>query len=173
MPYNPTNPVYPSYFDNYLAPMPADAQPLQLLHTQLAQIDKLEASHPAKADYAYAPGKWTVKQLVGHLSDFERVFAYRAMCIARGDTNALPGFDEDSYMLHAGFESRTWASICQELRSLRHATLALFQDMPATQLARTGTANGKAVGVEALLYIIPAHFAHHIRVLGQRYQIVV
>lgn len=173
MPYRPQHATYPTYFDTYLGPMPADAKPMTLLQAQLRQIDALRTLHAAQADHTYAPGKWTLKQMVGHLSDAERVFAYRAMCIAHGETQSLPGFDEDSYVAQGGFENRDWAELCDELRAARQATLALFAHMPAAQLARVGQANGKAISVEALLYILPAHFDHHMRVLAARYGVAV
>lgn len=122
-----------------------------------------------KADFAYAPGKWTLKEVVGHLADDERIFAYRALCLARGDTRPLPGFDEKEYMLFSGFASRTLADLLDEYRSVRDATISLFAPMAAAAWMRRGIVNGYSATVRGLAFHIAAHELHHLRIIRERY----
>jgi hypothetical protein len=117
----------------------------------------------------YAPGKWTVKEVIGHLIDDERIFAYRALCLARGDTRPLPGFDENEYVAATGFESRTLASLIDEYRSVRAATLALFENLTAKEWARRGIVNGYEVSVRGLAFHMAGHELHHLRMLREKY----
>lgn len=121
------------------------------------------------ANAAYAPGKWSIKQVAGHLCDDERIFAYRALCIARGDARPLPGFDEKEYMATAGFESRTLADILAEYRTVRWATLTLFVSMPEDSWLRRGIVNGYEATPRGLAFHIAGHELHHVRVLRERY----
>ena len=117
----------------------------------------------------YAPGKWTLKEVLGHLCDDERIFAYRALCIARGDTRPLPGFDEMEYMAGASFESRTMADILAEYRTVRWATLTLFASMTDEAWLRRGIVNEYEVSVRGLAFHIAGHELHHLRVVRERY----
>jgi hypothetical protein len=167
-----TTPVYPPYFSNYLAHYPDGIAPVAFMHEQLAIMEKLFTTLPApKHDYAYAPGKWTVKQMLGHLADAERVFAYRAMCFARADKNNLPGFEEDDYVREGDFNSRTLPNIWAEFKAARMASIGLVDSFTPAQLARVGNANLREVSVEAICHIIPAHVQHHLNVLKERYGI--
>ncbi len=121
------------------------------------------------AGFRYAPGKWSVREVVGHLSDAERVFAYRGLTIARGDTTALPGFGEDEWAAVSNADSRSLADLVGELRAVRAATLALFRSFGAAEWERTGTASGKPLAVRALPYIVAGHERHHVTVLRERY----
>jgi hypothetical protein len=118
---------------------------------------------------AYAAGKWTIKQVVGHLSDDERIFAYRALCIARGDTRPLPGFDEKEYMAAVDFESRPLRSLIDEFRVVREATIALLEPLSAEEWVRRGIVNGYDASVRGLAFHIAGHELHHVRVLRERY----
>lgn len=119
--------------------------------------------------WSYAPGKWTIKQIVGHLADDERIFAYRALCIARGDTRPLPGFDEEEYMASVDFESRTLRSLIDEFRVVREATIALLEPMSAEEWVRRGIVNGYEASVRGLAFHVAGHELHHVRVLHERY----
>ena len=121
------------------------------------------------ANAAYAPGKWSIKQIAGHLCDDERIFAYRALCIARGDARPLPGFDEKEYMAAAGFESRMLADVLAEYRTVRWATLTLFASMPEAAWLRCGIVNGYEATPRGLAFHIAGHELHHVRVLRERY----
>ena len=123
----------------------------------------------AKAGYRYSEGKWTVRQVIGHMADTERVFSYRLLRIARGDATPLAGFDQDVYQLHAGFEGRTVASLVAELRAVRQASMTLIRSLDQTALDRAGTASENRVTARALVWIIAGHFAHHTAILKERY----
>jgi uncharacterized damage-inducible protein DinB len=125
----------------------------------------------AQAMHRYAEGKWSVKEVIGHLADAERVFAYRALCIARGDQAALPGFDENSYVVNAQSDRRPFWEIVEELRAVRAATLALLHGFDPAAGERVGNANGRPVSVRALVWIIAGHELHHLGVLRERYGI--
>jgi len=124
---------------------------------------------PEKGDYAYAPGKWTIKEVIGHLLDTERIMAYRALRIARKDETGLPGFDENAYARHAHYHDRDLASLSEEFEQLRRSNLYLFRSFTEEELMRTGTASEKTVSVRALLYIIVGHVKHHRLILEERY----
>ena len=117
----------------------------------------------------YAPGKWTLKEVVGHLADDERIFVYRALCLARGDTRALPGFDEKLYARHSGFEERTLADLLAEYRAVRHATLAFFAGLPAEAWGRAGAVNDYRATVRGLAFHIAGHELRHLRALREKY----
>jgi hypothetical protein len=117
----------------------------------------------------YAPGKWTFKEVIGHLADDERIFAYRALCIARGDTTPLPGFDENEYMAAARFEARTLADVANEYRSVRDASITLFASLDERAWLRRGIVNEYEASVRGLAFHIAGHELHHLRVLRERY----
>jgi uncharacterized damage-inducible protein DinB len=118
---------------------------------------------------AYAQGKWSLKQVLGHLIDDERIFVYRALCVARGDTRPLPGFDENEYVAGASFEARGMESLIDEYRIVRRATVALFASMTNEQWLRRGIVNGYAASVRGLAFHIAGHELHHLRTVRERY----
>jgi uncharacterized damage-inducible protein DinB len=122
-----------------------------------------------KAAYRYAPGKWSIKEMLNHLIDAERVFAYRALAIARGDQQSLPGFDENPYAEASDADRRPFAEIYAEWKAVRAATLALFRSFSDEAWARIGTANSKRISVRALAYVTAGHERHHMKVLRERY----
>jgi len=123
----------------------------------------------ARGNHRYAEGKWTIRQLVGHVSDAERIFAYRALRIARGDQTPLASFDEDAYADAAGSDRRTLSALAAELRVVRESTVALLSSLPDDAWTRTGTASGKTVSVRALAWITAGHAQHHLKILRERY----
>jgi uncharacterized damage-inducible protein DinB len=123
---------------------------------------------PEKAAYAYAEGKWAVKQVLGHMADTERVFAYRALAFSR-EAVELPGFDQDVYVEQATFNSRSLEDIANEFKTVRESSLYLFRSMSDDQFLRKGIASGNAVSVRALAYMIAGHEMHHIKILKERY----
>ena len=160
---------YPAYFEGYVSLVP-EGDVLQTLGRQIDDtLGILRAVSEERAARSYAPGKWTMKQLAGHLVDSERVFAYRALCIARGDTASLPGMDQNVYVEHANFDARTLASLADELARVRATTLDLLGHLDEPAWLRRGTANGNEMSVRALAHIIAGHEAHHVRVLRERY----
>ena len=160
---------YFEYYGKYIALVP-EGDLVALLQTQNAETATLLASiPPAKADFAYAPGKWTIKEVVGHLCDAERVFAYRAMRFGRADATALSSFDENTFVPAGKFGERTLGDLVEEFRAIRAATIHLARHFDAEALARQGTASGHAISVRALLYIIVGHERHHVALLRERY----
>lgn len=117
----------------------------------------------------YAPDKWTLKEVLGHLIDDERIFAYRALCVARRDTKQLPGFDEKEYVAATSFESRTFASLLREYEAVRAATIAFCESLTVDEWSRRGIVNGYEASVRGLAFHIAAHELHHLRVVRERY----
>jgi hypothetical protein len=124
---------------------------------------------PDVSGITYAPGKWTVKQVIGHLSDDERIFAYRALCVARNDPRPLAGFDEALYVQFAGFESRSVAQLAAEYCAVRRATIALFEGLSAEAWVRRGIVNGYSASARGLAFHIAGHELRHVRALRERY----
>lgn len=146
---------------------------LAAMETQSAETSALLSRiDEEKGAYRYAPGKWSVKEVVGHLTDGEYVFAYRALAIARGDKASLPGFDENEYMSHSNYGERSMRSIAEGYAAVRTARLALFRGFSDEAWQIVGTANNSPVSVRALAYIILGHERHHLKVLRERYGVV-
>lgn len=158
-------------FAAYIDRVPDGDVVTQLATQGLATRALLLGCSEAQGAHAYAPGKWTVKRLVQHLVDGERMFCYRAMCIARGETVSLPAFDEETYAANDGSDERTLAAITGEFASVRAATLTLFEGIVPSAARRIGIANGKPASPRALAWIIAGHELHHLAVLGERYGI--
>jgi DinB family protein len=118
---------------------------------------------------SYAPGKWTIKQVLGHLADDERIYAYRALCIARGDSRELPGFDENAYARTGSFESRSIGDLLGDYKAVRNATVTLFHGLDSEAWLRRGVANGHAVTPRGLAFHIAGHELHHHRIVRERY----
>jgi hypothetical protein len=133
----------------------------------------LSALTPEQAQFRYAPDKWSVRQVVGHLSDAERVFAYRALRFARADETPLPGFDEQTWMPNADFEARDLPDLLNEWRSVRASSLALFSSLSSRAWMRRGVASGNVMSVRALAYTTAGHELHHLKMLRERYDLSV
>ncbi len=165
----PTADEYPQYYGSYISKVP----PGDLIATMTGQIAEvmtlLRPVPEAKGNSAYAPGKWTIKQVLGHVIDAERVFSYRAMSFARADSNPLPSFDENAWIGPAGFADRSLSSLIDEFVAVRSATVALFSGLPVAARTRKGIASGKEITVRALAHIIPGHLTHHLQILKDRY----
>ena len=158
------------YAANYINLIPAGADPLAALRAQPQEVHAVFANlSEHQAEKAYAPGKWTLKEMLLHQIDTERVFGYRAMRFARGDGQNLLGFEQDDYVAHSEANRRSIASLLAEYDAVRAATLALFESFTEEQLNRRGTANGGPATVRALLYILPGHERHHLNVIRERY----
>ena len=162
---------YAPVYEKYLAPLSGDM--FELLQSQARTTAALLAATPeSRAGHRYAEGKWSVKEVVGHLADSERVFAYRALRFARADTTDLAGFEEDDFVANGGFDRRSLASIAAEYAVVRAATIALFESLDEQALLRRGTANGSGVSVRALAALIAAHERHHVGLLRERYGLI-
>jgi DinB family protein len=165
----PQSDEVPAHFVGYLGKVPEN-DPVAVLATQIdATADLLRGLSETDALKRYAPGKWSIKEIVGHLADTERIMAYRALRIARGDETPLPGFDEKAYVPPAKFDARPLADLIAEFRTVRTASLALFKSFDADAWRRRGNASGKPISVRALGYVIPGHERHHVEILNTRY----
>jgi hypothetical protein len=118
---------------------------------------------------SYAPGKWNLKEVVGHLSDDERIFAYRALCVARNDSRSLPGFDENDYVRFANFNARTFPDLLKEFRIVRAASITLFESLSAEEWMRRGMVNGYSATVRGLAFHMAGHELHHMRIVTEKY----
>lgn len=165
----PHNDEYADFFAGYVALVP-DGDIITILRDQLdPTLDLLRSVPVEKHDYRYAPDKWTLKQVVGHVMDGEWVFTYRALRFARGDQTQLPGMDQDTFMAHAPFDERSLDDILAEFSHLRQANTTLFDSFGEEVLDRTGIASECRFSVRALLYFNAGHLAHHLNVLQERY----
>jgi hypothetical protein len=159
------------FYAGYVARIVGD-DILDILESQRARlVDGLSDLSDDRVDFRYAEGKWSVRQVLGHLNDAERVFGYRALCIARGDTTPLPGFDEQMYMANAPFGECAFDDLLHEFDSLRRSNVLLLRQLDSTAWRRQGTANGAPVTVRALAFIMAGHVEHHLAILRERYQV--
>jgi hypothetical protein len=160
---------YSPYYEGYVSAVKTDDIVAYLRAQKDEIIVFLKDIVWEKWDLAYDEGKWTLAEVVLHLIDCERVFAYRALCIARGDTTPLPGFEQDDYVPNSGAALRTPASIVDEFAAVREATIQLVKNFSDEMWQRRGTASDAEVTVPALVYIIAGHTVHHVQVLRERY----
>jgi len=160
---------YASFYEKYVSLIQSDdiVGTLEAQRVQMVQL--LGARSEREGNFRYAPGKWTVKEVIGHMSDAERIFSYRALRIARGDATPLAGFEQDDYIVTAGFNERTMADISTEFLAVRMATMALVQSFTEVAWSRRGTASDHPVTVRAMAYVIAGHEMHHRKILDERY----
>jgi uncharacterized damage-inducible protein DinB len=167
----PSENDYGTFNKNYVKNV-IEEDVLVQLRNQLSETNKLLNSiSEEKAAYAYAEGKWSIKEVAGHLIDAERIFSYRALAISRGEKQNLPGFDENTYTSGANFNKRKLKELAEELRLLREANLLQFANLNDVMLKQRGVANNSEVTVLALLFIMAGHEAHHLKILRERYLI--
>jgi hypothetical protein len=160
---------YGAYYGRYISLVP-DGPIVERLRDQIAETLALLRSLPeARGDHRYAPGKWSIKEMVGHIADSERVFSYRALRIGRGDETPLPGFEQNDYVNAGGFGARTLRHLVDELETVRRGTVLLLEGFDDAAMVRRGTASGFPVSVRALAYILAGHELHHRNVLKERY----
>ncbi len=165
----PSPAEFAPYYAGYVSAVP-DGDIVELLEQQKAAVRaRAAAITPAQENYRYGPGKWTVREMFGHLTDAERVFGYRVLCISRGDTASLPGFDENSYVEEAAFNSRPLRALVDELVLVRDGNLLMMKTFDAEAWGRMGVANKVPVSVRALAFIMAGHINHHLEVLRTRY----
>lgn len=143
---------------------------MSVLDEQLGEtLSILERIPEERSLYRYAPDKWSIRQIMSHINDTERLFSFRAFWFARGLAEPLPSFDQDDAVALAGADERTWSSHLDEFKSVRAATLTLFENLPPEAWMRRGVASGNPVTVRALAYICAGHLTHHVQVLHERY----
>ena len=154
----------------YVGLLPEDGQVLKHLKDQMKVTKEFFLSLPEeKLSYRYDEGKWTIKEILVHIIDTERIFAYRALRTAREDRAELPGFDQNNYVAHSGTDKRKLKEILREYESVRKATLTLFNGLERKALTRTGVANGNPISVRAAAYIAAGHELHHLNIIKERY----
>lgn len=165
----PDKTEFAPYYGRYVDKVP-DGPIVDVLASGMNETLTLLRSIPeARADHRYAPGKWSIKEVVGHVIDGERVFAYRALRFARRDETPLASFEQDDYVPAGNFGARTLADLADEFEAVRGATIHLFRHFDETQLSRRGTAADNPVSVRALGYITAGHEVHHREILRERY----
>jgi hypothetical protein len=163
---------YADFHRGYIAAVTGERDALPVLERQRALIDAFGRLSPQQAGHRYAEGKWSVREIVGHLSDAERILSYRLLCIARGDQTPLPGFDEEAYGAQSNADRRTLGDLVEELAVVRQSTLVLARSLDESFLTRRGTVRNWTLSVRALAFIIAGHFEHHVHMLRDRYGIV-
>ena len=165
----PGSDEYLEYYGTYIGRVP-DGDIVETMKSQGKEMSAfLRAIPESRADFSYAPGKWTIRQIIGHLADAERVFAYRAMRFARADATLVPGFEEDDYVANGPFTRVSLSDLIDELEHLRAATILFFRALDAEAMSRRGTANAHEISVRAIAFIMPGHASHHVEVLRSRY----
>jgi hypothetical protein len=164
----PQSSEYAPYYAKYIALAPK-GDLLEILEAQLDDVmQTLRSISESQAEIVHPPYAWTIRQAVGHLTDSERIFAYRALRISRGDQTPLPGFDENTYAKTGGFNDLTLREMADDFECARRSTISLFRLMPAGAWTNTGTANGYPVSARALPWIIVGHAQHHLAIIRQR-----
>jgi uncharacterized damage-inducible protein DinB len=165
--HRPESNEYAPDYEKYVSLIP-DGDIVSMLQTQIAETRRmLNSLSEAKAEQPYAPGKWTIKQMLGHLIDSERIFAYRALRIARNDKTPLAGFEQDDFVTYGNHNACTLADLIAEFESVRQTSIFLFKHMPEDAWTRQGTASNNPVTVRALAWIMAGHEIHHQKLLKQ------
>lgn len=160
---------YPAWGETYIKLVDGDV--IEILERQATEFPDFINSLIEKADYAYAPGKWTLKELIGHIIDTERILVYRLTCFARNEQQHLPGFEEDDYVANAHFSDRSLLSFSEEFSLLRRANMYLIKSLTEAELNNAGTASDRKITVRAIVYVIAGHIMHHTSVIKDRYLI--
>jgi hypothetical protein len=165
----PAETEYAPYYQGYVNQV-NENDIIAVLRSELDDLDVLLERVPAeKETYAYEPGKWTIRQVIGHLIDGERVFGYRAFCIARGEKQNLPGFEQDDYLQTAPYNNIDLEDLLSEMRLVRQSNIAMFRTLDEEAWSRVGIANNNEVSVRAIAFIMAGHVRHHMNVLRERY----
>jgi uncharacterized damage-inducible protein DinB len=162
---------YAGFFSRYIDRVP-DGDIVAMLESQgNATQDMLASIGEEKGSYRYGPDKWSIKQVVGHVADAERVFTYRLLAIARGEKQSLPGFEENEYVEAANFDARSLAELAEGLRATRNATLTLMRSLDDEAWTRRGLANNTPISARAIAWVTAGHERHHVNILRERYGI--
>ncbi len=165
----PTSDEYAPAFEGYVSRVP-ETDIMAVLARQREELPEALAAVRGESErFRYAAGKWSIRELVGHVIDTERIMGYRAVCIARGETSSLPGFDENAYAAHATFDDYPLAELLQEFVLVREGHLSFFRHLSAEAWIRQGLANQKKTSVRGLAWSMAGHVRHHMAVLEQHY----
>lgn len=163
------NLVYADFYKTYVSLVETDPISKAIRRNTEEMLTLLEEIPASKIDHAYAPGKWTIKELLQHIIDAERVFAYRILRIARMDATPLPGFDENAWAANAKVADRRWKDMVKEFKWLRKSNMAMIDDLSKEELNATGTASNNQVSTAALCYVLAGHVKHHMNIIEERY----
>lgn len=161
--------TYSTHYEDYIRIIPETDLKQAFANREINIGNFFNDINETRTEKGYAPGKWTIKDLLQHLIDCERIFCYRALCIARGEQKSLPGFDNEPYAQMAAANRRSWASLCKEFDVVRETTKLLFDSFSDADMGRSGLANNHPITVLALGYITLGHAYHHIRIVKERY----
>jgi DinB family protein len=165
----PSEVEFAPFYAGYVS-LVTEADIMQVLEGQAADVrQRTRAFIPAREQFRYAEGKWSVREVLGHMTDAERVFGFRAFCFSRGDENALPSFDQNDYVARSGADRCSLADLVQEFGQSREANLTFLRRLDDDAWKRIGTASSKPVSVRALAYIMAGHVRHHLHILSTRY----
>jgi len=167
--HKPTASEYPAFFSKYIELAHSDNLMQELKLNSIKTIELLEGITDEQASFRYATGKWSLKEVVGHMVDTERIMSYRTLRIARGDVTPLPGFDENALVIHAGFSELAIQSLLQDFSIVRQATLSLLEQLPSHAWSRVGIVSNNEITVRSLGFIIVGHELHHRKVIVERY----
>ena len=157
------------FYANYISKVPGTDVLGVLEHERHKMLQLFRGRNEKEGDFRYGPGKWTIKEVLGHITDTERIFTYRALRFARGDKTPLPGFEQDDYVRDGAFSERSLADLAEEFGAVRSASIALYRSFPEAAWERRGEANEKEVTVRALAFITAGHQMHHRIILEERY----
>jgi hypothetical protein len=160
---------YPVYFQQYVEQVPEEDLSAAFQNQSTVIHPFLSSISEERSMYAYDQGKWTLKELLQHMTDTERIFNYRALCIARKEATSLPGFDENDYAAHSNANSRKWQDLVDEFLVVRNSTEILYKSFTEEMLENSGLSNNKPVTVRSLGFITIGHFYHHKRIIEERY----
>jgi len=165
----PAESEFAPYYVRYVALVP-ETDIIAVLEEQAEELRRLAISVPAEREtHRYAEGKWSIREVFGHLVDAERVFGYRAFCFSRGEQAALPSFDENQYVAVSRSDATPLRELVDELALVRRSSLVVFRRLEPSEWTQSGTASGKAVTVRALAWILAGHARHHLTILRERY----
>jgi hypothetical protein len=165
----PSPTTYPEYFKRYVDQVPEEDLSAAFSNQLPVINDLLNSITEEKSMYAYDTGKWTLKELLQHMTDAERIFNYRALCIARKEAVSLPGFDEDTYAANSNANARTWQDLVDEFLAVRRSTEFLYNSFTGEAIDASGISNNKPVTVNSLAFTTLGHFYHHKKVIEERY----
>lgn len=166
----PEKTEYDPYYERYVSLVSETDDIITTLGSQSTELQDIFTAMPEEnGEYRYAEGKWSIKELIGHLIDGERMFAYRLFRVSRGDETPIEGFEQDGYIENAHSNDRSFAELLEEFTLLRRANLLLVKNLAPEDWSRVGTANNVKISARALVYIMAGHIEHHLNILKERY----
>ncbi|WPR76947.1 DinB family protein [Algoriphagus sp. NG3] len=165
----PKKGTYPAFYSTYIKLVSGNDYESQLIDQVDSLLNLFQEKEDGWVEKPYAEGKWTPKEVLGHVIDTERIMTFRALCFARGEKSSLPGFDQDPYVLNARFGNVPIEHLLADFQAQRKALLSMIRILPEDSLDLVGTANGAPITPRALFWIIPGHFEHHMNIFKERY----